>query len=108
MFFFPRRVIQDSHPQEPPCGAAQPGDKCYEDSCLAGGFGGRFNQPSNRGMDLGPSKVTLYINPWQSLFGNGWLVGWLEQFKRANLCFWRDNFSRDFCFPFLIEAHDLE
>ena len=111
MFFFPRRVIQDSHPQEPPCGAAQPGDKCYEDSCLFPGGGGLVQPAIQPGYDLGPAR-----SPFTSTLGSrclgmvGWLVGWLvgSQFKRANLFFWRDNFSRDFCFPFLIEAHDLE
>ena len=72
-----------------------------------GRVGGAVQPAIQPGYGLGSSKITLYINPGQSLFGNGWLVGW-SSLKPANLLFLRDNFSRDFRFPFLIEAHDLE
>lgn len=104
MFFFFTR-------QEPPCGAAQPGDKCYEDSCLwrRGGLGGLVQPAIQPGYDLGPARSAFTSTLGSRCLGMaGWLVGWLEQSKPANLLFLRDNFSRDFRFPFLIEAHDLE
>lgn len=73
-----------------------------------GGLGGLVQPAIQPGYDLGPAR-----SPFTSTLGSSvvweWLVGWLlRSLKPANLLFLRDNFSRDFRFPFLIEAHDLE